>query len=212
MALLTSSLSRPMALVVAAFLAASPMWPAAVPGVARPQEPERPPLELAVIEGNGAINNIRENRARDVVVLVLDRAGEPVEGAVVTFTLPTIGPGAQFVDGSATQTLSTGRDGRATARGMRPNNQVGQYEIRIAASHGGEVARAAAVQTNAAPAEPVGGNGRTLLILGLAAGGAAAAALALVGGGGGGGANGGAPSPGSPVTITPGTPVFGPPQ
>jgi hypothetical protein len=174
-------------------------------------------ISIRVIEGQNAINNITRQTAYEPVIEVQDNAGRPVAGATVTFLLPAIGPGGAFTDGSKTLMLQTDEDGRAAGRGLRPNNQVGQFEIRITASHQGKTANATITQTNAAPAAAGTKSGRKLaILLGVIGGGAAAAAIAVAGGGGG-GQTSRAPTP-PPVgdtpsgTVTPGTPGFGPPQ
>jgi hypothetical protein len=175
-------------------------------------------LTLLVIEGQNAINNISRNTAYEPIVEVRDGAGKPVAGASVSFVLPTIGPGALFPDGSRELMVQTDETGRAVGRGLRPNNQVGQFEIRVVASHSGSKATASITQTNAAPVVASSKSGKKLaIILGLVGGGAAAALAAASGGGGsGGGGTGTTPPPtgGDPVsgTITPGTPGFGPPR
>jgi hypothetical protein len=175
-------------------------------------------LTVQVIEGQNAINNISRNTAYEPVVEVRDSDSMPIAGASVSFVLPTIGPGALFSDGSRELMVQTDATGRAVGRGLRPNNQVGQFEIRVIASHGGARATAAITQTNAAPVVASGRSGKKLaIILGLVGGGAAAALAAASGGGGGSGGPTGPTQPpagGDPVTgtITPGTPGFGPPR
>src|SRR5437868_168394 len=92
------------------------------------------PLRVVVIEGDGAINNIRLQRAKEPVVRVETESGNPIAGAVVHFSAPTQGPGAVFGDSGPTQTVVTDGDGRATGRGLRPNRTAGQFEIRVTAS------------------------------------------------------------------------------
>ena len=179
------------------------------------QPPQR--LTIDIIEGQNAINNISRNTAYEPVVEVKDAAGKPVPGASVSFVLPTIGPGALFPDGSRELMVQTDATGRASGRGLRPNNQVGQFEIRIVASFNGERATATVTQTNAAPVVAASRSGRKLaIILGIVGGGAAAAIAAASGGGGGGGSQTGNPPPSGadPIsgTITPGAPGFGPPR
>jgi hypothetical protein len=177
------------------------------------EPPPRQNLVIEVVEGQNAINNISRNTAYEPVVEVRDAAGKPVPGASVSFVLPSIGPGALFPDGSRTLMVQTDAAGRAVGRGLRPNNQVGQFEIRVVATAAGEKAAATITQTNAAPVLPAGRSGKKLAILIAIIGGGAAAALAAASGGGG--SSSPSPSPGSdPVTgtITPGAPGFGPPQ
>jgi hypothetical protein len=174
------------------------------------------PLQVVVVEGEGSINNIREMTMRSPVVRVVDAAGKPVPGAAVSFTTPAMGASAIFVDGGNQATVTTDDKGIARVQGMRPNNIVGNFDIRVTASQGGNRATARIAQTNAAPAASSGGGGsKAVLILLLLAGGGAAAAAAALGGGGGGSPNPTNPTPPTPtppaVTITAGSPTFGAP-
>ena len=174
--------------------------------VARPAE-VIPRVE--VLEGDGAINNIKLHRAKEPVVRVADQDGHPLANVAVTFLLPEKGPGGSFADGKNTLTVMTDADGRAVGRGLRPNNSAGQFQIHVTASFQGQAAVANIMQTNATPAQ--GGSSKTLLIVlligGAAAGGGAAAAL-----GKGGSSSSTTPPPTSTgVVITPGSPSFGHP-
>lgn len=175
------------------------------------------PLQVVVLEGEGSINNIREMTMRSPVVRVVDAAGKPVPGAAVSFTTPAMGASAIFVDGGNQATVTTDDKGIARVQGMRPNNVVGNFEIRVTASLGGNRATARIAQTNAAPAATSGGGGgkAVLILLLLAGGGAAAAAAALGGGGGSSTPSNPTPTPPTPtppaVTITAGSPTFGAP-
>jgi len=61
------------------------------------QEPTLPAsLNIVVVEGEGAINNIRQRVARDPMVRVEDNNHKPIAGAVVVFTLPTEGATGEF--------------------------------------------------------------------------------------------------------------------
>lgn len=172
-------------------------------------------LKIEVVEGEGAINNIAEGRARDPVVRVTDDDNRPVAGAAVTFLLPELGAGGTFPTGSLV-TLTTGDDGVAAARGLKPNNVAGEFQIRVTASYRGVTARALITQNNAAPSAPVAkkGSGKTIAILAILGGGAAGAAVALAGKGGSTASATPAPpapAPRPPTTITPGGGTFGPP-
>jgi hypothetical protein len=166
-------------------------------------------LRVVVVEGGGAINNLVARTARDPVVQVLDASGKPVSGATVTFTLPSTGPSGSFLDGSETATVRTGEDGRAVARGLKPNRTAGQFTIRVIASWRGQTGRAAIVQTNAGSVSN-GSRNKKIIIATVIAGAVAGAVLAASGGGGN---SGGSPAP-TPVATPPvaGTPVFGPPR
>jgi hypothetical protein len=170
-------------------------------------------LRIEIIEGNGAINNVRSRTARQPVVRVSDADGAPVAGAVVTFILPAIGASGTFADGDKVLSMRTDEDGRAVASGLRPNTVVGQFQIRVNAVHDGRNASAVIVQTNASPAEGGSARSKKLIILGLIAGGVVGGVAAAVGGGGGNGTPSPQPSdPPTTGTITPGTPGIGPPR
>jgi hypothetical protein len=49
-------------------------------------------LHLEVVEGDGAIDSIRQHRGHDPLVRVTDAGGQPLAGATVTFLLPFTGP------------------------------------------------------------------------------------------------------------------------
>jgi hypothetical protein len=108
-----------------------------------------PMLNLVVVEGEGATNNIRQRTAREPVVQVEDENHKPVAGAVVVFTLPSNGAGGAFANGAKTLTMVTDNKGQAVARGLRPNGIKGQFQIRVNASYQGRTASANISQTNA---------------------------------------------------------------
>jgi hypothetical protein len=174
------------------------------------------PLSIQVIEGQNAINNIRRNTAYEPVVEIQDAGGKPVAGASVTFTLPSVGPSATFADGAKTLMLQTDASGRAAARGLHPNSQTGQFEIRVTASYQRETASVTITQTNAAPAvvSTSKSGKKWAILLGVIGGGAAAAAVAASGGGKSTAAAAQTPAATDPAagTITPGAPGFGPPR
>lgn len=168
-------------------------------------------LRIVVVEGDGAINNIRQQMAKAPVVRVEDDDNRPVAKATVVFLLPDVGAGGTFLDRGNILTVLTDEKGLAIGRGLRPNNMVGQFQIRVRASYQGQTASATITQTNVAPAAKRGGSGKVLLILGLVAGAAGGAVFAVRSGGKNGGT---APQPAAPTgtVITPGAPIFGPPR
>src|SRR5580765_3853037 len=109
-------------------------------------------LSINIVEGEGAINNIRQRVNREPIVQVEDQNHKPVAGAVVIFFLPGQGASGTFPDGSRMLMTVTDNQGRATARGIRPNNQSGPMQIRITASFQGLTASSVITQTNAAGA------------------------------------------------------------
>jgi hypothetical protein len=106
-------------------------------------------LNLVIVEGDGAVNNIRQRLAREPIVEVDDENHRPVAGAVVVFMLPSTGAGGTFANGSKTLTVITDSQGRAVARGFTPNNIKGAFQIRVTASHNGQTASITISQTNA---------------------------------------------------------------
>lgn len=192
------------------------LLPGPAMGAALAQQATGDPLRIVVVEGEGSINNVRELTMRSPVVRVVDAAGKPVAGAAVSFTTPAMGASAIFVDGSSQASVTTDDKGVARVQGMRPNNVVGNFEIRVNASAGGNRATARISQTNAAPAIKASGGGNKGVLIGvlLAVAGGVGAAVALSGGGGSSPGNPGTPPvtpPTTPVTITPGTPGFSAP-
>jgi hypothetical protein len=165
-------------------------------------------LHLVVLEGDGAINNIRSPRAKEPVVRVEDASNQGVAGAVVTFLLPASGAGAFFGDGGNSLTLTTDDRGEVVARGLHANRIAGSFQIRVSASRSGRTAGTSIAQTNVDPGAHA--SSRTIAIVailgGVAAGGAAMAFR-------GGKAKSASPaSPPSTTTVLPGVPVFGGPQ
>jgi len=149
---------------------------------ANAQNQVAPMLNLVVIEGEGAINNIRQRTAREPIVQVQDENHRPVAGAIVTFTLPGRGASGVFGNGSQTLTVTTDQQGQAVARGLRPNGIKGQVRIRVNANHNGQTANTVITQTNvllagAAAAASHGASAKLIAILAVV--GAAAAGGAV---------------------------------
>jgi hypothetical protein len=171
-------------------------------------------LNIVIVEGEGAINNVRQRVAREPIIQVEDENRKPIAGAAVTFLLPQQGPGATFANGARSTTLLTDNNGRAVARGLRPNNVNGEYQIRVNASHLGQTASAVITQTNAiavAGASAGAGAGisvKLLTIIAVAAAATAGGVIAATRGDG----NGGSAGPATPTIITPGSPSVGGPQ
>ena len=163
-------------------------------------------LHVVVLEGEGAINNIRSPRAKEPVVRVEDARNQGVAGAVVTFLLPASGAGGVFGDGGSSLTLTTDDRGEAMARGLHANRIPGTFQIRVSASRGGRTATAAIAQTNVDPGSHT--SSRTIAILAIVGGAAAGGAAVALRGGKGKAAS----SPTSATVVVPGTPSFGGPQ
>ena len=178
-------------------------------------------LNLVVVQGEGAINNVRQRTARDPIVRVEDQNHRPIAGAVVAFTLPTQGAGGTFGGGAQMLSVTTNSRGLAIAKGFHPNNLGGQWQMHINASFGTQTATATVAQTNlAAAAGAAGGAGagagaatgvavgisaKVIAIVAVAAGAAAAGGVVAATKAGGGG------SSSAPTTIAPGTSTVGAP-
>jgi hypothetical protein len=171
-----------------------------------------PMLNIVIVEGEGAINNIRQRTAREPIVQVEDENHKPVAGAAVIFAIANQGAGGSFAGGSHTLSVVTDAQGRAVARGFHPNNVQGQYQIHVTASHNGQTANANIAESNvlaagaaATTAAAAGISGKLIaVIVVVAAAGAAGGAYAAT--------HGGNTPTNSAVTITPGSGLVGPPK
>jgi hypothetical protein len=147
-------------------------------------------LQIKVLRGEGSFNDIKKKTAEDVVVEVQDELGRPVEGAIVTFLLPSSGPGGTFLDGARMLTMTTSANGRATARSIRPNEIEGRFGIRVTASYQRNEASITVFQSNTAAGGKLvveeGKKSRKGLWIAILGGGAAAAVAIAVGSRGGG--------------------------
>jgi hypothetical protein len=182
----------------------------AVPATA--QEAGAGQLNLVIVEGEGATNNIRQRTAREPIVQVEDENHKPVAGAAVVFLLPDQGASGTFANGSHMLTVTTDAQGRAVAHGFHPNGVQGQFNMRVSASFQGKTATATISQTNAAAAAAgaagAGISVKLIVILAIAGAAAAGAAIAATRGGGS-----STPAPtGATTTITPGTGTVGAPH
>jgi hypothetical protein len=170
-------------------------------------------LSITIVEGEGAINNVRQRVNREPIVQVEDNNRKPVAGAVVIFLLPDSGASGTFTDGSRMLMTVTDNQGRASARGIRPNGQSGPMLIRVTASFQGLTASSVITQTNAAAAATAASGAglstaaKWAIILGIAGGAAAGIIVATHGG-----SSTPATSTPPPIVITPGTPTVGGPQ
>ena len=146
-------------------------------------------LKIVVIDGESAVNIIRQKTGVPPVVEVRDRNDLPVSGALVTFT---IGGGQNATFGGALQTLTvtTNAAGRAAAAGLTPTS-TGAVQINVAAAFQGQTATATIAQTNfataAQAAQAAGGSGSTSSA-GARGGGLSGGAIAGIGAAAAGGA------------------------
>jgi len=164
-------------------------------------------LQIRILEGEGAINNVRQRTARDPIVEIRDENNRPVAGAVVVFTLPGRGPSGAFANGSQMTTVTTNANGQAVGSGLTPNSVEGQFNIQVSASHQGKTASTVITQTNAMAAAAGIAAGKLITILAIVGGAAAGGIIAVSGDDNG---NGGAAPPS--VSISSGSPSVGAPR
>ena len=205
---LKTNLSAVLAVVLATL-------PVGRPPLAAQDQPAPSKLNLVIVEGDGAINNLRQRVAREPVVQVEDENHRPIAGAAVVFSLPSQGAGGTFANGARSLTVMTDDSGRAVARGIQLNKSTGQMQIRVTASFRGQTASAVITQTVAAGGAAGAGGGMSagkIALIVAVVGGAAAAGIAV------GVTRGGGSSPASIITptpstvLSPGTPAVGPPH
>ncbi len=173
------------------------------PGWTHAQSPA-PQLVITILDGEGALNDIRQRTAREPIVQVEDENHRPIAGAAVLFTLPGSGPGGSFADGAQTFSTVTDSAGRAVAHGLQPNSISGNYSIQVKVSYNGSTAETTIHQQNvmnesSAPQHAAHGLRTTLIVAGAAAVGAVVAILETRGGS-------------SATTITAGPPTVGAPS
>jgi hypothetical protein len=121
------------------------------PLAAQQQDPP-PPFRITVLEGQGAINNIRDTVNRAISVQVEDENRNPLSGVSVTFFLPSDGPSGLFPNGSRVLTVFTDDKGVASSRSVRFNNQVGLMPVKVVASLFSQTVNAQVMQTNVSSA------------------------------------------------------------
>lgn len=121
--------------------AACPSWAQQTPAAA-------PSLVITILDGEGALNDIRQRTAREPIIEVQDENHKPVAGAVVLFTLPSSGPSGAFADGSQIFSTVTDNAGRAVAQGLRPNNISGQFDVHVRVTYNNSTAETTIHQKN----------------------------------------------------------------
>jgi hypothetical protein len=200
--------TRWLAILLSAWMAAGGSFPAGAQGAPTS-------LKIVILEGDGAINNIRQRTAREPIVQVQDENNRPVAGAVVIFTLPDRGASGTFANGARSVTVTTDAQGTARATGLRPNNVEGEMQIRVDVSLQGLTTSGVITQNNvlggAAAAGAGGGSGKVIALLAILGGAAAGGIVAFTRSGDNGGTAGG-PAPGVVTTVSAGTPTVGPPR
>lgn len=134
-------------------------------------------LKVAVIDGDGAFNDIKNKIGHPPAVEVRDESNEPVAGAEVEFTMPALGAGGTFLNGQRSMKATTDARGIAAAANFRPNPTEGRFAIAVAATYQGKQGSAMVGQSNTLAAASHS-NKKLWIILGVIGGGAAGAVLA----------------------------------
>lgn len=176
---------------------------------------QNPPakLNIVVIAGEGAINNVGQRSSRDPVVRIEDENGKPVVGASVVFTLPTEGASGEFTNSDKTAIVVTDNRGEAAVAGLKLNQVPGRLQIHVNASFRGQTARTNITQFNMeVPGKRANGSAKTIVaILAIAGAAAAGGVVASTRGSKGAAAPTPAPVP-VPITISPTPGTVGPPR
>jgi hypothetical protein len=107
-------------------------------------------LHIDILEGEGALNNIRQRDAREPAVQVTDENHKPVGGALVLFAIHdgANGAGATFAGQSITYSATTGADGIARPSTLTLGKSPGSFTIAVSATLGTLVATAVIHQSN----------------------------------------------------------------
>jgi hypothetical protein len=144
---------------------------------------------IQVLEGEGALNDIRDRTAREPIVQIEDENHKPIAGALVIFSTPGSGPSATFANGLTTFQTTTLEDGRAVATGFKPNGVAGSYQVQVHATSGNLSSQSVINETNIKPpASPSSHTARalpmkTIAIIAAVVGGAAVAGFLATRGG-----------------------------
>lgn len=166
-------------------------------------------LKILVLEGKDQVNNIRVPMPADLVVEVQDENDRPVEGAMVSFQMPLMGPSGGFEGGVRNKDTITNPDGQASVS-YTPNMESGRFTIQVKAMQAGRTGMITITQQNSTTGE--GGQTKSwfsrhkkIVIVG-------AVVVAVGVGLGVGLTRGGSKSSnGTGLTITPGVPTVGGP-
>ncbi len=202
-----------LSIVTTGVLLVPPNWAQQVSGPQSKLVQESGGLKIVVVQGEGAVNNIRTKTATAPVVEVRDQQDKPVAGAEVIFQLPAAGPGGVFNGWMRNQTARTNAEGQAGASGYAPNDEEGRFNIKVTATQGTKTASLVISQVNSRSA--AGGPQATgkkshkgwWVLAAVALGGIVGGTVAATHGG----SSSSTPST-TPVSITPGPITIGGPR
>jgi len=107
-------------------------------------------LHIVILDGENALNNIRERTAREPIIQVEDENHKPVSGAAVLFLIHSgdNGAGATFANGATSFSTKTGPDGKAQAQGLQTSQTPGSFTIAVTVTVGALVAETVIHQQN----------------------------------------------------------------
>ena len=182
------------------------------PPTAAPEQPYLEVIQIRVVSGEGAANNLGRDSNGIPAVKILDGSEAPIMGATVVFTLPADGPSGEFKDGSRTLIATTDAKGVAQAHSLRVNMMPGRLAIHVNASYRGLRASTNITQFNlAVPGVRAASKGGKKIAVWLAAAAGGAAAAGMVASRKSNSGPGGAAAA-SPISIGTGSASVGPPR
>jgi hypothetical protein len=109
-------------------------------------------LKILVLEGQDGVNNIRIPMPANLVVEVRDENDRTVEGAMVTFQMPLMGPSGGFEGGVRNKDAITNFAGQA-AVSYTPNMEPGRFTVQVKTTQGGRGGMTTIMQQNATTSE-----------------------------------------------------------
>ena len=145
-----SRLRRNLALALTVTLVLSPLCESASAQISSVAPPGVQHLYIDILEGENALNNIRQRDAREPVVQVTDENHKPVAGVALLFLIHggDTGGSATFGNGANSLSVTTNSQGVARATGLHVGQQPGSFTIAVTATLGAVVASAVIHQSN----------------------------------------------------------------
>ena len=107
-------------------------------------------LRVIVLQGEGAVNNLKTGEITEPVVEVRDVNERPLEGSTVIFRLPPTGPGGLFAQQKTSFQTRTNAQGQAASSRYTLTNSPGKFAIQVTATYENRTGRAVITQTNSA--------------------------------------------------------------
>lgn len=199
---------------LAGFLAVWIGLPAQVFGQQTPPQPQATPaaatletLKILVLQGQNAVNSIRDGAVTMPVVEVHDENDQPLEAADVVFELPATGPGGTFPGGQFVKSVKSNLQGQAGVEFVL-TPVTGKFVIKVSATLRNRTGHTTIAQTNLLEGAAEKSSKRHIswwkvaIVVG-AAGAVVGIVLATRGGS--------SSSSSNTITLTPGVPTFGTP-